>query len=194
MNYGSVARAVPTSRRNEALTYSHHVAVAKLKPEYQTKFLRDATRFEWSSKKLRQKIHEASIHYLDRQPRVRADMWFRSMHEALKRAQRFPHWVQCDDPRFDYTSTSDIQDFVESTRDASVELARMADGVDQYLAKRNAAGDSFEPRSLTPVYGAWNEKEERKKSSRYFTAAPTVWRDEHGEIVDYDDAFSEAAE
>jgi hypothetical protein len=179
MNYGSVARAVPSSLRNEALSYSHHVAVAKLAYEYQKKFLAKAARFKWSAKQLRQEIHEASVHWLDRQPKVRASRWFMAMHEALKRAARFSHFFQCDDSRFDYADELDIREFAATARETADRLARIAHGVDEYLDGRLEAGDKFKPRTLEPVYGPWNAAEEEKTFDPKFTAAPTTfWREE----------------
>jgi hypothetical protein len=53
MNLGTVARRVPPSLRNEALSFSHHVAVAPLEHEDQEKWLRKAAGLKWSVKKLR---------------------------------------------------------------------------------------------------------------------------------------------
>jgi hypothetical protein len=183
MNYGSVARAVPTSLRNEALTFNHHVAVAKLTREYQEEFLAKAARFKWSAKQLRQEIHEASVHWLDRQPKVRASRWFMAMHEALKRAAGFSHFFQCDDSRFDYADALDVREFAATARETADRLARIADGIDEYLAARLEAGDKFKPRTLEPVYGPWNAAEEKKTFDPKFTAAPTTFWSEDSDII-----------
>lgn len=62
MNLGWVARKIPASLRNEALSFSHHVAVAKLEPEDQKKWLDKAAKARpkaWSVKKLQQQIYDA---------------------------------------------------------------------------------------------------------------------------------------
>jgi hypothetical protein len=57
MNLGTVARSVPPSLRNEALSFSHHVAVASLEHEDQKKWLKRAGgNPRWSVKKLRDSI------------------------------------------------------------------------------------------------------------------------------------------
>jgi hypothetical protein len=60
MNLGRVARKVPTSLRNEALTFAHHVAVAKLHPhtELQKDWLDKALRKDWNAKELDKEIRE----------------------------------------------------------------------------------------------------------------------------------------
>ena len=60
MNLGWVARKVPTSLRNEALTFAHHVAVAKLHPhaELQKDWLEKAASREWTAKELEKKIRD----------------------------------------------------------------------------------------------------------------------------------------
>lgn len=56
MNMGRVARRVTSSFRNEALTYSHHVAVAGLDPEYQKKYLDRALKRNWSVNALKRAL------------------------------------------------------------------------------------------------------------------------------------------
>jgi len=56
MNIGSVARRVPPSLRNEALSFSHHTAVAPLEHEDQKQLLERAAEEKWSVKKLRDAI------------------------------------------------------------------------------------------------------------------------------------------
>jgi hypothetical protein len=56
MNLGRVARGVTSSFRNEALSFSHHVAVAALEPEHQKRLLAQALDRKWSVSKLREMI------------------------------------------------------------------------------------------------------------------------------------------
>ena len=53
-----VARSVSKSRRVKRLSFSHHKAVAKLKPAEQERYLADASRNNWSVAELRKKIGE----------------------------------------------------------------------------------------------------------------------------------------
>lgn len=62
MNWGSVARKVETSRRNEVLDYEHHVVVAPLPPAEQTYWLNFAEKAEKEivpAARLRREIAEA---------------------------------------------------------------------------------------------------------------------------------------
>ena len=59
MNWGWVAGNVATSLRREALSWSHHALIASYPPDEQRKWLDKAEKWEWSVKKLGQKIHEA---------------------------------------------------------------------------------------------------------------------------------------
>lgn len=72
MNWGSVARKIPTSRRNEALSFSHHVAVASLDPEEQERFLSKAENRKWSVKKLREMVLNRR-ELVDKEPSTEVD-------------------------------------------------------------------------------------------------------------------------
>jgi hypothetical protein len=56
MNLGWVAHKVPTSCRNEAVSFSHHVEVTSLEPEDQKKWLARAASRHWSVKELRREL------------------------------------------------------------------------------------------------------------------------------------------
>jgi hypothetical protein len=58
-NLGWVARSIPTSSRNEALSFTHHMKVAKLEPGDQKYWLEKAAEEEWSANKLEQNIKDA---------------------------------------------------------------------------------------------------------------------------------------
>ncbi|SCB51233.1 hypothetical protein GA0061098_1015112 [Bradyrhizobium shewense] len=60
MNYGRVARKVPTSLRNEALSFSHHEVVAMLEPDQQKRWLHLAARKNWPVAKFRRQIDEGT--------------------------------------------------------------------------------------------------------------------------------------
>jgi hypothetical protein len=57
-NLASVSRRVEPSRRREDLSFSHHVEIASLDPEWQTVWLDDAQTHGWSRDELRAKIAE----------------------------------------------------------------------------------------------------------------------------------------
>jgi hypothetical protein len=58
MNYGTVARAIETSRRREVLSFSHHVEVAPLPVKQQERFLNLAERESLSVAKLRKAVFD----------------------------------------------------------------------------------------------------------------------------------------
>lgn len=55
-NLAYVARNVEPSRRRDDLSFSHHVEVAPLEPEWQTAFLQDAFEKNWTRDELRDQI------------------------------------------------------------------------------------------------------------------------------------------
>ena len=55
-NYAWVAAHIHPSRRNDKVTFTHHVAVASLTPEYQTKFLAIAAQTQMSSRELKHAV------------------------------------------------------------------------------------------------------------------------------------------
>jgi hypothetical protein len=68
MNLGWVARSVPTSSRNEALSWTHHKAVAKFNHTTQQYWLEKADEEHWSVKTLERKIKDQ-----DKTDRTEAD-------------------------------------------------------------------------------------------------------------------------
>lgn len=55
-NYVSVAKRVPLSRRNDNLSFSHHVIVAPLPGGEQTRYLNEAATNDWSTRQLQQYV------------------------------------------------------------------------------------------------------------------------------------------
>ena len=55
-NIKSIAEAVPSSLRNDELSFSHHIEVAKLQPEKQKEFLDKASNENLSVRELRREI------------------------------------------------------------------------------------------------------------------------------------------
>ena len=75
MTYGWVAAKIPTSRRLEVLSFSHHQAVAPLPSAEQDKWLAKAVRFKWSVKKLEQSIYHHDQRNQTDEERARAWAW-----------------------------------------------------------------------------------------------------------------------
>lgn len=57
MNWGSIALKVAPSRRNEALSFSHHAVIASADDHEQTKWLTRAAKHNWSVRELRDKYN-----------------------------------------------------------------------------------------------------------------------------------------
>lgn len=56
--YAAVARKVPLRNREASLSWSAHAAVARLSPDLQRKFLKQAIKVGWSSEELRIKVRD----------------------------------------------------------------------------------------------------------------------------------------
>lgn len=76
INLGSVARKVKPSLRNEDLSFSHHVVVAKLEPDKQAKWLKRAATYGFSVSKLRRLVDEHESPMADIQPTKQARDWY----------------------------------------------------------------------------------------------------------------------
>lgn len=90
MNLGRVARKVPTSLRNEVLSFSHHEAVAKLESDDQKKsWLERAARAKWPVHKLRERIaNSARTEEID--PIAANHRWATELVQQIER-QRIEH-------------------------------------------------------------------------------------------------------
>ncbi|MFJ9634688.1 LmbU family transcriptional regulator [Streptomyces sp. NPDC101175] len=60
-NYSWVARAFPLSRRNQSLSFSHHLEVAALEQPEQDYWLRKAEELGWSRNKLRREVRSSLL-------------------------------------------------------------------------------------------------------------------------------------
>jgi len=144
MNLGSVSRKVPTSLRNELLTWSHHKEIAALDEASQKKWLNKAARNNWSVKKLRKQIDQHESNDRGRDP-VR---WARyRIDRIVERAQRASVLLEWDDfPELDRASEEMIAELVEHTTVAAEAWKKIADGAADYQRRRLAAGNEFKPR------------------------------------------------
>jgi hypothetical protein len=86
MNFGSVAGSIETSRRREVLSWSHHVEVAKFKPEDQERWLDIAVSDKLSVKKLRRKIFaEDPLRWRDSSAEGEFRHYLRRLMRAVKK-------------------------------------------------------------------------------------------------------------
>jgi len=69
LNYAYVARSVKLAQRRDTLTFSHHAEIAKLEPDFQTRFLDHADKYRLSVSELRQDIKDTLT---DKQPKAPA--------------------------------------------------------------------------------------------------------------------------
>ncbi|RXH15132.1 hypothetical protein [Bradyrhizobium guangzhouense] len=85
-NLGSIARQVPPSLRNEALSWSHHKVVAPLPPEDQKKWLERAAKMKWSVRHLVKMMDDRASRDRDEDPKLRAEYWADNLIERTQRA------------------------------------------------------------------------------------------------------------
>lgn len=117
MNLGTVSRSVSPSRRNEALSWSHHAAVASLEPAEQTKWLNKAARGTYSVKKLREMIHQRRERDFDDDEGLRARRWAEGVLETARRAlPPSEHLGLMDDSYLRLLDDKQIDDLLESSR------------------------------------------------------------------------------
>jgi hypothetical protein len=139
MNLGVIARKVTPSFRNEAVSFTHHVAVATLEPEQQKKLLKRAARSKWSVSKLREMLHENS------EPPDEDQLLMRWAEGLITQAKRTPAGLAdpCDPQRLDRVSDPLLANLVEAATDAAATWNLIAEGFKQYQQERQAAGTSL---------------------------------------------------
>ena len=177
MNLGWVARKVGSSRRREALSYSHHVEVAKLEPADQTKMLDRAVQSKWSVAALRRAVYEKlqadTDEEYDQHPETQARDWAYYLEVEAERSQRVDRsggaeiW---DRPLLDYLNEATIEKLIENASNVAGAWTKMAKDFKKYLAKRSAAGESFVPRRVEKL------SEQRAFLKPFFEEKPTVER------------------
>jgi hypothetical protein len=153
MNFASVARRFETSRRREALSFSHHAEVASLKPGDQTKMLDRAVERKWSVTALRKALRDKQGNTKgdDRDPQDRAaDLeWY--LEEEAQRSRRvdpigLSNWDE--EPLFDYLSEHTIRKLIENASTVAAVWTNIAKRLEKYLKQRSAQGKSFRPRKV----------------------------------------------
>jgi hypothetical protein len=148
MNLGSVARSVKTSLRNEALTYSHHVAVAALESEDQKKWLTKAVKGKWSVNKLRELINEWRWRELENCPGFgglsQAESWLFNFLNRARRAERAGSWPHntVEPLHLDCVTDAAVAELVEAASKAAEAWSEVATSLKGYQHKRAATGIS----------------------------------------------------
>ena len=145
MNFAWIARSFETSRRREALSFSHHGEVAKLKPADQTKMLNRAVERKWSVSALRKALRdrEANSKGEERDPEDQAADLEWHLTEEAERSRRvdpgFSDWGE--DPRLDYLSEATIENLIEEASTVAAVWTNLSQTLDKYLKQRSAEGD-----------------------------------------------------
>lgn len=152
MNFGYVARHVEASRRNEVLTFNHHYAVAALEPAEQQRWLKNAARYKWSVRRLRQKLAERNERELEDRPDERALNWHSDLLLKAQRAGSIDPFClgekAWDDPRLDHLCNRDVDELLAAAQQAAIAWQSMASALESYRRRRLAEGAQFIPRNL----------------------------------------------
>ena len=176
MNFGRVARRVPPSRRNAALSYEHHVAVGALEAEDQEKMLARATEFGWTSGKLRDAIKDQKdrLEFPDCAPNDQIDgddaeassghnsgsrdqfNWMALFLEDARRAEDMcPAVRKADLELLHNAGAAEIDQIVQAalrTADAWSEVASKIESLHGYQAKRAALPNPLPAKALEGSY------------------------------------------
>lgn len=172
MNFGWVARRFETSRRREALSFSHHAEVAMLNPADQTRMLNRAIDRKWSVSALRKALRDSQANSRgeDRDAEEQAaDLAWYLEEEAQRSRSVDPCCMENwgEDPRFDYLSEVTIGKLIEEASSAAAVWTNLSQTLEKYLKERSAQGNSFCPRKI---------------DTGWLRVSPNV-RDEEGEFV-----------
>ena len=143
MNLGSVARSVKSSFRNEAVSFSHHVAVAPLEPEEQKELLARAVEFKWSVSTLRELVQGRRMRRLEELLGHDPSLDKRWLLDFLGRAQRALRacpWIRtADDVQLNYFCDGVIADIIQAASDAADAWGEITTNLKEYQQKRAAA-------------------------------------------------------
>ena len=151
MNFGSVARRVPTSLRNEVLSFSHHYAIAGLDRVNQKKWLDRAARGKWSVKQLRRHMDEQKAVDIDSRSDQRAELWASYLTMQAQRARDVAAPMGYpfeDDARLDHLAMHSIDELIEVANASAVAWTHLTKVLKQNLQTRLTQGASFVPRRL----------------------------------------------
>jgi hypothetical protein len=131
MDYGTVARSVKTSNRFEALSFTHHIQVATLRPAKQKRYLTQALENGWSVSELKKQIeaHTSSSNGGDHDPGLRGnEKAARRLGDKILQALRT--LAELERPNRKYLEDNDglqlLREIVEEADRASAELDSIA--------------------------------------------------------------------
>ncbi|UWU88167.1 hypothetical protein N2605_17500 [Bradyrhizobium yuanmingense] len=132
MNFGRVARKVPTSLRNEALSFSHHEVVAKLEPDQQGRWLKLAAKQKWPVAKFRHKIDEGSNDG-DSDPSQQARIWaIQFIDEATRPIMSCTAIINDADKALQLLSDGMLENMSEAARNAAEQWSSVTATIEQY--------------------------------------------------------------
>jgi hypothetical protein len=153
MNLGTVARCITTSFRNEALSFSHHVAVAPLEPGEQKELLARAVEFELSVSKLREIVDERRMrrqHDLLGYDPTLAQRWLSNFLDQARRAERACPWGRIvDDAQLDCYEQATIAEMLEAASDAADAWGQITACIKEYQERQERRSASRVP-SIDP--------------------------------------------
>jgi hypothetical protein len=144
MDYGTVARNVKTSNRFEALSFTHHIQVATLRPAKQRRYLTRALENGWSVSELKQ--HIAANSGKDRDPDRRSIEQI-AREQGRKILEALRALPQIEWPNRKYLENEEgsqlLREIVEAADSASTEvdkIASWAEGYSDELSDQHLAG------------------------------------------------------
>ncbi|MCA1457759.1 hypothetical protein I6F35_32020 [Bradyrhizobium sp. BRP22] len=149
MNLGTVARKFPPSLRNEALSFSHHVAVAALEPNDRVSWLKKAAAMHWSVKRLRDELDK-------QEPRKendydRARRWAYDFVAQAERQKVGLGYYNVDSNQLDQLEDNVVTELVESSTSAANTWAELATVLKRYQQRRTDKSKRALPRERLDV-------------------------------------------
>ena len=130
MNMATVARRVPTSLRNEVLSWSHHCTVCLCSPADQKMWLDKAAKHQWTVRELRKQIRDFEGKY---RPEVPAKIWAEEVERLARRAYADSYSISgSGDRQLDHLNDDYLDHLVALTREAANEWTKVAEQLEQY--------------------------------------------------------------
>jgi hypothetical protein len=127
MDYGTVARSVKASNRFEALSFTHHIQVATLRPAKQKRYLARALENGWSVAELKKQIAEHTGSNGDAGPRGNEKAARRLGGKILEALRAL---LELDWPNRKYLEDEDglqlLREIVEAADSASTKVDKIA--------------------------------------------------------------------